>query len=380
MALRRTLALAASLGLAFGGAAAAATSASASTPLVTASTIITNNPDSGGDGAWAYDDFTRTLTISTDTSSDCASLTGWETADSCYTAEVTDTGTAATIVGAFQPNQGTTVTADQTAGKVTGPREQVPFSGSASYQFYAPRGIIPSAAVVPANRDNDFTAQTGAFSMSSWFLQAFTSAGQEGVYGQIGDWSWTYKNSCEKWTDASTNNGGQSTPLADDGNITGKVCPVSTTSPSGPGDVINQFGNGLDANRQDRSANTKIIAWPVKASDPAVDFEAITSGAGVAFEYAPGGRLSGLCVSEAVGSEPAGSAPTGLVERSCNGSGWQRFAVNTARNGSFQLVNVATGNVIQPTGTGGQFTGATKVTNVAGSWFGWNARGAVPAS
>jgi hypothetical protein len=148
----------------------------------------------------------------------------------------------------------------------------------------------------------------------------------------------------------------------------------------GQGDIVNQFGNGLDAYRQGAAVNTRIVAWQVTSTDPAVDWDAIPVGGGWAFEYAPRGVDTGLCASVAIGSEPAGSAPTGLVERNCLWNAFQRFTVREGGNGSFELVNVATGDVLQPNGTGGQFTAVATVTNPAGSWFGWNRPGAVPAS
>jgi hypothetical protein len=390
MSLRnRVLAAATGLGLVLAVpalAAGTASTASASTPLVSASTSITNSPDSGGNGNWANDDITRTLTINTDTtSSDCASLAGWDaSADVCYSGSISDSGTANTIVSGFQPNQGSSTAADQTGDKITGPSEGVPFTGTASFQFYAPTGDIPSAANVPATLNSNFTEQTGASSTSEWYLEAFTTAGRAGVNTDgLGNWSWTYANSCESWTDANTNGDGQSTPLSDDGNITGKVCPASSPAPAGfsggNGDVINLYGNGLDVKGQRDAVNTPVIAWPVTSTDPAVRFDFIAVNGGWAIEYAPTVD-TGLCVSEAVGSQPKGSAPTGLVLRGCSWNKFQTFTLRTGANGSFQLVNAATGQTIQPNGTRAQITGTSTVTNGPGSWWGWNTRGAVPAA
>ena len=229
----KVLALAAVLPLAGIGLAAGA--AHATTPLVSASTTIINNADSGGNGFWANDDFTRTLTINTDTtSSDCAPLSGFSaTTDTCYSASVSDSGDANTIVGAFQPNQGGVTT---TGDKITGPTEAVPFSGTAAYQFYAPTADVPSATVVQTTVNDNFThPSSGMDSTSQWYLQAFTASEQGSVTGALGNWSWVYANGCEKWTDANTNHDGQSTPLADDGNITGSVCttPVPVPTPTG---------------------------------------------------------------------------------------------------------------------------------------------------
>jgi hypothetical protein len=377
------LTLLAGLGLAVSGNVAAATAASAGTPLVSATTSIANDPDTGGNGTWADDDFTRTLTVSTDpTSSDCAALAGWTaSADVCYSAAITDAGTANTVVNAFQPNQGSSTLADQTGDKITGPSEGVPFTGTASYQFYAPAGGIPSAADVPATLNDNFAKPSGAASTSEWYLEAFAATGRTGVYtGGIGNWSWTYADSCESWTDANTNSQGQSTPLSDDGNITGKACATPAGFSGGQGDVINRFGNGLDVRDQRPAVNNLIIAYPVTGTDPAVQFDVIPVGDGWAFEYAPLKVDSGLCVSEAVGSEPAGSNPTGLVLRDCLWNKFQRFTLSVGANGSFQLVNAATGQTIQPNGTRAQITGENTLSNVAGSWWAWNTPGSAPAA
>lgn len=206
-----------------GGVQLAASAAQASVPLVTASTHITNNDDDGGNGYWSVDDFTRTLTVSAD-----PALAGVPTGDTGYSATIADSGTWNGIVGAFTPNQGASpVTGEQITHSVSGQ-----FAGSSSYEFYAPTADVPSAANVAATLDDNFTKPTsGPDSTSSWYLQAFPAADQASVAGPgiQNDWTWTYKDKAESWTDSFADGDGQSTPVSLDGNITGAV-PVKPST------------------------------------------------------------------------------------------------------------------------------------------------------
>jgi hypothetical protein len=78
-----------------------------------------------------------------------------------------------------------------------------------------------------------------------------------------------------------------------------------------------------DVFRQAAKVGQPLIAFTDSDTDPAVDFVALhpgTSSVGAAkmFIYAPGGKVSNLCVSE----PDQGAA---LVLRVCNGSAWQVF-------------------------------------------------------
>lgn len=360
--------------LAAGLAATALSSpAHATTPTtVTAYTQVNDRPD-GGHGAgtyWANDSFVRALSLTADaTAADCPGMPA--TGDTCYKGTITDTGNFTTIPNRGAPNQNDPAAAsDLTIGfpAVTGT-----LSGTYAFTVYA--SAAPSASTVPASEDDKGT--TPLVTTGNWAYQAFPAGTAAGFNG--GAYSWSYKTACEAWTDSSTNGDGNQTG---DGNITGKVCPVVTTpapatAPSGQGDVINKFLNGLDVNRQVPAVNNKIIVFPVTGSDPAVQFEIVNLPHGFAIEYAPHGVATGLCVSEAVGSEPSWSAKTGLLLRGCF-TPWETFNIKDAGNGSFQLVNRATGDVIQPNGTRSQFTGVASST-AAGSYFGWNTPGVVPA-
>ena len=237
------------LGLGLGLAVSTATPAHAATPLFTATTQITDNPDSGGGGIWADDYLTRTLSISDDGGNpgDCGGLSGWNPADHCYSASISDTGYAQTIPGAYQPNQGTA-----TSAQIVSPTEQVPFTGTATYFFYVDASCTTTDCVPNGSGTVDTTLNDGGVVptdtrnlTSDWFLQAFPdtpafNTGAEYVVGSIETWSWTYTDGCSTgpWIDAYNNNAGQSSPLPVDGNIVGGgLCATDLVSVNNPGTI-----------------------------------------------------------------------------------------------------------------------------------------------
>lgn len=193
-------------------AAAAPAAFAAPLPLVTAVTHVAGNADDGGNGTWAYDNFTRTLKVSRD-----ASVTP-PAGEAAYTATVSDAGTWRAVFGAFTPNQG-----GADLGLKIGRNADGTFTGTASYSFDAPAADVPSAANVAKYVNDNFTKPaSGPDSTSQWYLQAFTAAQQPAVTGSIGDdFTWTYGNACQSWTDSAADGDGQGSA---DGNITGKAC------------------------------------------------------------------------------------------------------------------------------------------------------------
>jgi hypothetical protein len=191
-------------------------SAYAGPAAVTAVTHISNAPDSGNGGTWAYDDYTRTLTVSVD-----PSQAGASAGDTLYLASVTDHGEFHAISGADAPNQ--VVAGVKVSHAVTGA-----FNGGATYVVSAPSSDTLTGSVV-ADLNDHFAAAAGDKTTTSWPVQAFGSAsGVTLAYTDSGNgWSWNYKTACESWTDAGTNGYGD---LAGDGNITGKACTVAFTS------------------------------------------------------------------------------------------------------------------------------------------------------
>ncbi len=206
-----------------------AASASAATG-VTATTQITDRPD-GGNGAgtyWADDTFTRTLTITADTTTtDCGSTVPM--GSTCYVATLADSGTFTTIPGRGAPNPNNpTPGADLTEASpaVTGS-----MTGSDTFHFFANQS--PHASLVPAAENDQGEPPTGNHTTSNWFKLAFHPTT---TFTDVTEnpWSWTYKTACEQWVDSSTNNAGDD---PSDGNITGKSC---LPAPVGPG-VVSSF-------------------------------------------------------------------------------------------------------------------------------------------
>jgi hypothetical protein len=221
-----------------GAVAIGAAPAGASTPVVTATTYVANNPDSGDNGTWAYDDLHRTLVITPAGTTACDSLSGFSaTTDACYNSTVTDNGRFNTIPGAAYPNGAIT---GEISHAITGT-----MTGSASYTFYAPSADVPSAANVLSYLDDDFSVPTApADLLGTWYLQAFPPSEQADVYqgGLLNNWIWTYTDACtEKWVDSADDNAGDGVA---DGNITGDTC---ITSQSATGQVENvNSGKCLD--------------------------------------------------------------------------------------------------------------------------------------
>ena len=210
--------------LATAGAASAATH-----PATRAQTKITNRPDGGNGGTWAYDSMTRSITIK---------LTGGTAGAYTFTAKLKDKGSFTTIKGAKTPNQGGSYAGDTIKSKVTGK-----MTGHADFSFTA--SSLPSTTLnagVPLTENDHGNAPAPANSTSAWYKLAFPSGTTFGGAG-IGAWSWTYKAtvvtttshrvcltrgwcwrvpvvhvSHQKWVDAYNNGDGN---LPGDGNVTG---------------------------------------------------------------------------------------------------------------------------------------------------------------
>lgn len=173
------------------------------TPVTaTGTTSVSGRDDSGNNGNWAKDAFTRTVTVvrhSAVPASDCGA-----TATKCwfYTGSIADNGTFVTDSGAKSPNAGTTIN-----GTVAGT-----FTGGSDVEFYA-SSDTPSVSGVSGTLTGDSPSTT------AWVEQFFPS-GTVFTTPNLTNWSWTYvaPNTCEKWVDAYNNGGGKG---SGDGDITG---------------------------------------------------------------------------------------------------------------------------------------------------------------
>ena len=189
------------LGIQWGAAAHASPSS------VTAHTQVSNRPDGGNGGTWAYDTFTRTLTVKVAAVQNPADTAAHLTD---YTATVTDYGQFNAIVGTLAPDQA--VPGVKILSSVKGPMH-----GSISYTVTAP-STDGLTGTVPATEDDNFGAPVTT--TGNWPKLAFASPSGVTVT-ENSDWSWTYSDRCETWTDSAANGDGN---LLADGNITGRSC------------------------------------------------------------------------------------------------------------------------------------------------------------
>jgi hypothetical protein len=205
--------------------AATASEASAATltasHTVTATTQLRNRPDGGGNGYWAYDNFTRTLQLHyLGKSTDPAHAT----APYMYWAQVNDLGTFKDMPGAFTPDQG-----GNDLGKVLKPTQVTgPMSGYGTWNvFYssakANKAFVPVR--IPASQNGN-----PAYASPVWPELAFPAGTTFSGLNET-TYDYTYhavpvKNSHgviirykQNWEDSSFNGDGQ-LPRGD-GNITG---------------------------------------------------------------------------------------------------------------------------------------------------------------
>jgi hypothetical protein len=184
----------------------------------TATSRISNHPDSGGGGDnWANDDITRTATIklvaAETTLSDCGS---GATHCYAYTGTLTDKGTFTTIKGNLAPNQSAPYTGSKELAAVRGT-----MNGGGDVTFYA-SSDRPNANLVARSVDNHDVTATGDDTTTNWVEQFFPAGTTFGSGPDLNPWSWSYATPGlhpeQHWTDSSTNGDGQG---ASDGNITG---------------------------------------------------------------------------------------------------------------------------------------------------------------
>jgi hypothetical protein len=132
------------------------------------------------------------------------------------------------------------------------------------------------------------------------------------------------------------------------------------------GDYVNPYGNGFDVYQQHYAANRLVAGWTATRDDPATHFIQETNvHGGYSLEAVNGkGIATGLCVSDPVGSEPAGFITGQLTLRGCNGSVFQGFTPNST-NGS--LASDTGAGHVEPNGTGAPLV----VTTVFDGWGGY---------
>lgn len=218
--MRRLLAIAAPAAI-----FALATPALAATPhhatvrpstVAPATTTISNRPDSGNNGNWALDNFTRTASITLVgevAASNCpASSTGH-----CYlwNFKITDTGHFTAQAGDFAPRSGGALERTLT-GQFKG--------GVPAGQIFS-SWKTARATRVPLTEDDLGAVPTGRHTTTNWVEQFFGATATFGAV-DLGNWGWTYTlgfgandqcpNNAYRWVDAASNSDGS---LPADGDI-----------------------------------------------------------------------------------------------------------------------------------------------------------------
>jgi len=227
---QRFIAMAAAAASVAGVAGLTASSASAAThrPVTTtATTRLSNRPDSGGSGYWANDKLTRVLELT------YQGKTGPAGFPYAYTAQLVDNGTFLDKPGQFTPNQGGHDAGDilkptQVSGTVTGDGYFAEFFSSV--QARSPHSYY-NLGVETAENDHGSVTGPNFNPSGDWPQLAFpATATFSSPLSEI-QFAYKYVTSytvirhgkpvlvTQTWTDASYNGGGQ---YASAGNITGR--------------------------------------------------------------------------------------------------------------------------------------------------------------
>jgi hypothetical protein len=238
---KKALGVLAASAIAAAGVMLSAGGAHAAPTTVTAVTHISDRPDGGNGGTWAYDTFDRTLTVTV-----AADQSGAAPNTTLYNATVADSGTFSAVQGALTPNQAT-------AGLKISRAVDGTMTGGITYTIVAPSTDTLTGTVPAAEDDLFSTASNGFVSTGDWPKQAFATAVGVTVT-EASTWSWTYKTACEQWVDAASNNDGNN---AADGNIHGNVC---VTPPPPPAPFV------LHGQWTSRTAATATVTWDESAA------------------------------------------------------------------------------------------------------------------
>lgn len=200
------------------GAAQASVTPAATTP-VTATTHVTDHPDSGNHGDWATDDFTRTVTVRRISQVGPENCPGTDTGF-CYLwrAKMDDSGTFTTIPGDLSPRGGVPLDVALT-GSFSG--------GSSTIQYYS-SWKTAKASRVPGTVSGPVS---GRRTTTNWVEQfygpaAVFNSGANPGGPNLGHWSWKYTanfgsdpqcpNNASQWIDGWNNSDGS---LPADGDI-----------------------------------------------------------------------------------------------------------------------------------------------------------------
>lgn len=207
--------------------AAAVLGHAASKPYVlSASTAITNRPDSGNFGTWATDNFTRKTTVTLVGQVSVSNCPG-STTGQCWlwTFKISDAGHFTTIPGDLSP-EGSVPLEVAVTGTMTGGTSTGEFYGS--FRFGGDKRM-------PATEDDHGTVPSGRHATTNWAEQFF---GAGAVFNStanpggpdLNKWSWEYTaafgsdascpHAASQWVDSYVNSGSTSFY----GDITAPAC------------------------------------------------------------------------------------------------------------------------------------------------------------
>jgi hypothetical protein len=171
---------------------------------VNAVTSVSDRNDSGTNGDWAKDTFTRDVTVTRQHAAKAADCGSGATQCWFYTANLVDSGSFMTIEGAKSPAAGVDI-----AGIVSGT-----FNGGSRIEFYA-SSDSPDASLVPA------TVTGNDLATGDW-VKEFFADGTTVTAPDLLNWSWTYTApaTCEQWVNAKAGNEGDITGVNQCGTAT----------------------------------------------------------------------------------------------------------------------------------------------------------------
>ncbi len=163
---------------------------------------VLNDPDSGDQGNWAIDNFTRTIKV-------------WQIGPTSFTAVYNDTGTSSIIAGAPSPKNGVIQPANGTATMVG--NTNITFTATGFNSSYD-SSLIANNSIGTLNMKetpadllaNRFNASAPTQSTLNYYLNQYFT-GVSSINVPTGGWTYVYKGpvgGTQSWTDAVSTNWG----------------------------------------------------------------------------------------------------------------------------------------------------------------------------
>jgi hypothetical protein len=240
---KKSLAVAASAVAAFGTVMLVTAGTASASPTYTATTALTNRPDSGngtnpdGTNNWAIDTLTRKAVLIDQ------GVDPNNSGEEMYSLALTDTGKFVTDAGASNPNGTNPSTPIEGGGTLGGT-----VMGYGYFTFEVPTTATPDPSGVPSSMNGDngsgtcTTTSCPSYEWPELFFPAGTTITYTGTDGDENVFSYTYKTSttCEQWVDANTDSygnanasdGSAASPVSVTGSISGVSQCTATATPT----------------------------------------------------------------------------------------------------------------------------------------------------